>query len=161
MVSGTSVMAQELPVQISAMVWPCLLLSPDALSYIGSHCTEENRETFSTVAIRVQPQQCESPTVRQLPAGSRAFSTVSSNPSGSKCRESSLEKCSASTNQIITGGAIWIRYILRNTLELTFRDQTKPRKNFPSLVVIILWGSFLHWKTAREMQNQHRFYQVF
>ena len=105
MMNGTSVTAQELPVQISAIVCPCLLLSPDALSYIGSHCTKENREKFSTVAIRVQPQQRESPTVRQLPAGSRAFSMVSSNPSGNKCQESSTEKHSISTNQIIMGGA--------------------------------------------------------
>lgn len=125
MMNGTSITAQELPVQISAVVCPCLPLSPDALSYIGSHCTEENGEKFSTVAIRVQPQQRESPTVRQLPAGSRAFSVVSSNPSGSKCRESSPEKCSVSTNQIITGGATWLRCILRNTLKLIFRDQTR------------------------------------
>lgn len=119
------------------------------------------RRGISTVAITVQPQQRESRTVRQLPAGSRAFSTVSSNPSRSKCRESSPEKCSVSINQIIMGGATWISWILRNTLELTFRDQTKPRKYFPSLVVIILWGSFLHCKTAGEMQNQHCFYQFF
>jgi len=91
--NGTQALtAKEFPVRIRAMVCPCLLLSPDVLSHIGSQRTEENEEKFSTIAIRAQPQQHVSPAVRQLPAGSRAFSTVSSNPAGSKSREGSLEK---------------------------------------------------------------------
>lgn len=100
------------------------------------------------------------PYYRQLPAGSRAFSMVSSNPSGSKCWESNWRNAASQPNQVIMGGAAWTRCILRNISELTFRDQTKPRKYFPSLVVIILWGSFLYCKTAGEMQNHHCFYEV-
>lgn len=93
------------------------------------------------------------PPLRQLPAGSRASSTVSSNPFGSKHWDGRPQKCSISTHQIIMGGTTWIRWIRRNILKLMFRDQAEPRKYFPSLVVRILWGSFLHcevcWRNVK------------
>lgn len=76
--------------------------------------------------------------LRQLPAGSRASSTVSSNPSGSKRWDGHPQRCSVSTHQIIMGGSTRIRCTRRNIFKLTFRDQAEPRKYFLSLVVRIL-----------------------
>lgn len=74
MVNGTSATVQEHPVKISAMVFPCLCL-PKMLFNVLAH-TALNGEKFSNIAIRVQPWQHESPSVKQLPAGSRVFSSV-------------------------------------------------------------------------------------